>query len=98
MKFVFFLIIASTFLIGCKTINQKVDKASQNEQLKLSKFLQKSETELKIEFGKPDKIEKTDNRSTILIYYESKFKIRCERRFTINSLGVVTAFSSKNCF
>ena len=32
--------------------NQKVDKASQNEQLKLSKFLQKSETELKIEFGK----------------------------------------------
>ena len=86
------------FFFFFETINQKVDKASQKEQTKLSKFLQKSESELKIEFGKPDKIEKIDNQSSVLIYYDSKFKIKCERRFTVNSMGVVTAFSSKNCF
>ena len=98
MKIIFYLLTIPMFLSGCETINQKVDKASQKEQTKLSKFLQKRESELKIEFGKPDKIEKIDNQGSVLIYYDSKFKIKCERRFTVNSMGVVTAFSSKNCF
>ena len=86
------------FLSGCETINQKVDKASQKEQTKLSKFLQKSESELKIEWGKPDLIERKDNQNTVLVYYDSKFKIKCERRFEVNAGGTIIAFSSSGCF
>ena len=39
-----------------------------------------------------------DNQNTVLVYYDSKFKIKCERRFEINPRGVVIGFSSKNCF
>ena len=38
------------------------------------------------------------NKNKILIYYESKFKIKCERRFEIDQKNIVVAFNSKNCF
>ena len=83
---------------GCKTVTNKVDEASKKESQKLSKFLKKTESELKIEFGKPDLIEANDNQKKILVYYDSKFKIKCERRFEIDKKGIVVGFSSKNCF
>ena len=75
-----------------------MDSTTQQEEEKLSKFLQKTESELKIEFGIPDKIELKENRNKILIYYDSKFKIKCERKFEINPKNIVIGFSSKNCF
>jgi len=87
------------FLIsGCKTVSKKIDAASNQEQKKLSRFLNKSTDELKIEFGKPDFIEVANNKNKILVYRDSKFKIKCERRFEINSKNIVVAFNSKNCF
>ena len=86
------------FLYGCESLGRKVDSTTQQEEEKLSKFLQKTESELKIEFGIPDKIELKENRNKILIYYDSKFKIKCERKFEINPKNIVIGFSSKNCF
>tara|TARA_B100000029_G_scaffold271154_1_gene266290 strand:- start:61 stop:327 length:267 start_codon:yes stop_codon:yes gene_type:complete len=87
------------FLIsGCKTVNKKVDEASQKESEKLGKFLKKTESELKIEFGRPDLVEIANNKNKILVYYDSKFKIKCERRFEVDPKNIVVAFSSKNCF
>ena len=96
-------IICTLFLLlfltsGCKTVTEKVDKASEKETKKLSKFLKKTESELKIEFGKPDSVELLSNKNKILIYYESKFKIKCERRFEVDQKNIVVAFNSKNCF
>ncbi len=85
-------------LSACKTISKKVDDATQQEEKKLSKFLKKTESELKIEFGKPDLIETANNQNKVLVYYDSKFKIKCERRFEISKRGKVVGFSSKNCF
>ena len=98
MKF-FLSVIFIFFLIpGCKTVTDKVDKASEKETKKLSKFLKKTENELKIEFGKPDEVEVMSNKNKILVYYDTKFKIKCERRFEVDQKNIVIAFNSKNCF
>ena len=100
MRKIFIIYFCLIFILisGCKTVTQKVDEASIKETEKLNKFLQKSETELKIEFGKPDLIEVADNGNKVLVYNDSKFKIKCERRFEVNQKNIVVSFTSKNCF
>jgi hypothetical protein len=100
MKNSFFIYAIAIFLtiVSCKTVSKKVDAASEEEQKKLSRFLNKSTDELQIEFGKPDFIEVANSKNKIFVYYDSKFKIKCERRFEINPRGIVIGFSSKNCF
>ena len=48
-------------------------------------------------FGIPDLIQNKD-KNKILIYYDTKFKVKCERRFEINQMKKVVGFTSKNCF
>ncbi len=84
-------------IISCKTVSKKVDAAASEEEKKLSRFLNKSTDELQIEFGKPDFIEGANIKNKIFIYFDSKFKIKCERRFEIENSKVV-GFSSKNCW
>ncbi len=91
-------IILFVTLLGCKTVTTKVDKTISEEEQKLSKFLNKTTDELKIEFGEPDLIETTDKENKHFVYLKSKLKIKCERRFEINPKNVVVGFSSKNCF
>ena len=98
MKKVLFFFVVLILISGCKTVTSKVDEASKKESEKLNKFLKKTESELKIEFGTPDLIEIANNKNKILIYYDSKFKIKCERRFEIDPKNIVVAFNSKNCF
>jgi len=98
MKKLIPLILLGILISGCKTVNKKVDEASSKESEKLSKFLKKTESDLKIEFGKPDLIEVTSKKNKVLVYYDSKFKIKCERRFEVNPNNVVVGFNSKNCF
>ncbi len=100
MKFFFntCLTVFLIFLISCTTVSEKVDRATLKEENRLSKFLQKSVSELKIEFGHPDLIEDGKNNNRILVYFDSKFKIKCERRFEIDPENTVVGFSSKNCF
>ena len=99
MKNSFFIYAIVIFLTitSCKTVSKKVDAASEEETKKLSKFLNKSTEELKIEFGKPDFIELANSKNKIFVYYDSKFKIKCERRFEIENSKVV-GFTSKNCW
>ena len=99
MKNFFFVYAIAIFLtiISCKTVSKKVDAVSEEEKKKLSGFLNKSTDELKIEFGKPDFIEVANSKNKIFVYHDSKFKIKCERRFEIENSKVVS-FSSKNCW
>ena len=85
-------------LMSCKTVTTKVNETVSQEEKKLSSFLNKSAEELKIEFGHPDLIEDGKNNNRILVYFDSKFKIKCERRFEIDPENTVVGFSSKNCF
>ena len=43
-------------------------------------------------------VELIDNQNRVLIFYDSKFKIKCERKFEIDKRNIVVGFSSRNCF
>ena len=93
---VLFLIINLT---SCQTVSNKIDEKVSDEEKLLSKWLNRSEEALKIEFGKPDKIDFKDNsRNRFYVYTKEKLKIKCERIFEISSENKVVGFTSKNCF
>ena len=98
-KNVFLIIFAFLMLLtACETVSQKIDEKTVEEERELSKWLNKPETELKIVYGQPDKVEYLDSRNRNYIYLNEKFKIKCERKFEINPKNIVVGFSSKNCF
>ncbi len=98
IKFIFFIILSFFLLISCQSVSKKIDEKTNKEEQELSKWLNKSETELKINYGQPDKIEFLVNRNRNYIYINKKFKIKCEREFEINPNNIVVGFTSKNCF
>ena len=85
-------------LAGCQTVSQKIDQTTELEKKELSKWLNKSEEDLKSYYGQPDKVEFLKTRNRNYIYFTEKYKIKCERKFEVNSKNIVVGFSSKNCF
>tara|TARA_A100001011_G_C13984069_1_gene704508 strand:+ start:45 stop:344 length:300 start_codon:yes stop_codon:yes gene_type:complete len=99
MKKILILVVLIISLSSCQTVTNKIDEKVSEEEALLSKWLNKSEEELKIEFGKPNQIElKVNSRNRLYIYAKEKLKIKCERIFEINSSNKVVGFTSKNCF
>jgi len=99
IKFVFFIIFSSLILLtACQSVSKKIDEKTIKEGKELSKWLNKSESELKIVYGQPDKIEFLETRNRNYIYVSKKYNIKCERKFEINPNNMVIGFSSKNCF
>ena len=67
-KFLIFIFLAF-ILSSCQTVTKKIDEKVSEEEALLSKWLNKPEEELKIEFGKPDQIEfKSNSRNRFYIY------------------------------
>ena len=93
-----FLICFSLLTVGCQTVKEKTDAIVEKENKKLSEFIGKSSSELKIKLGNPDEDFKNSDGNIEFIYRTKKYGIPCERRFEINPRGVVIGFSSKNCF
>ena len=85
-------------LNACQSVYKKIDEKTIQEEKELSKWLNKPESELKIAYGQPDKIEFLETRNRNYIYITEKFKIKCERKFEINQNNTVIGFTSKNCF
>ena len=84
-------------IVSCITIGRKIDNLSMEEEKNLSSLLGKQQIELINEFGKPDGVIHNDN-GKILIFTTQKYKITCERKFTINNEGIISGFNSRNCF
>ena len=99
MKFFFILVFLVINLTSCQTVTKKIDEKVSEEEAHLSKWLNRSEKELKIEFGKPNQIDfKKNSRNRFYIYTKVKLKIKCERIFEIDPRNKVVGFTSKNCF
>jgi hypothetical protein len=98
LKILFFIILVFSVLNACQTVTTKIDKTTEKEKKELSQWLNKSEADLKSFFGQPDKVEFLKTRNRNYIYITDKYKIKCERKFEINSKNMVVGFSSKNCF
>ena len=101
MKKFYFSILYTLILfsvIGCQTVSKKIDEKTLQEEKELSKWLNKPESELKIVYGQPDKIEFSDTRNRYYIYSSKKYNITCVRKFEVNPNNMVIGFTSKNCF
>ena len=98
IKFVFFIILSSFILTACQSVAKKIDEKTIQEEKELSKWLNKPESELKIVYGQPDKIEFLETRNRNYIYVSKKYNIKCERKFEVNPNNMVIGFTSKNCF
>ena len=99
MKKIFLAFTFFFFLNACQSVSQKIDEKMEAEEKALSKWLNKSESQLKFSFGRPDKIEfKENSRNRFYIYIKEKLKIKCERTFEINQKNKIVGFASKICF
>ena len=100
LKIKFFILVLFSVLIlsSCQTVSKKIDEKTALEEKELNKWLNKPESELKIKYGQPDKVEFLKTRNRNYIYISEKLKIKCERKFEINPNNMVVGFSSKNCF
>ena len=98
IKFIVLILLSTLLLFSCQTVSKKIDEKTAIEEKELSKWLNKPESDLKIKYGQPDKVEFLNTRNRNYIYISEKLKIKCERKFEINPNNVVIGFSSKNCF
>ena len=98
LRFFLITIISVNLLTGCQTVKEKTDNIVQKENEKLSEFMGKSLSELKMELGKPDEDFKNAKGNLEVIYNTKKYLIPCERRFEINSDNIVIGFVSNGCF
>ena len=85
-------------MTACQTVTKKIDQTTELEKKELSKWLNKSEEDLKSFYGQPNKIEFLKTRNRNYVYFTEKYKIKCERKFEVNPKNIVVGFSSKNCF
>ena len=98
LRFFLITIIFFNLLTWCQTVKEKTDNIVQKENEKLSEFIGKSLSELKMELGKPDEDFKNAKGNLEVIYNTTKYLIPCERRFEINSDNIVIGFVSNGCF
>ena len=91
-------IIFVNLLTGCQTVKEKTDNIVQKENEKLSAFIGKSLSEVKMELGQPDEDFKNVKGNLEVIYNTKKYLIPCERRFEINPDNIVIGFVSNGCF
>ena len=98
LRFFLITIIFFNLLTGCQTVKEKTDNIVKKENEKLSEFIGKSLSELKMELGKPDEDFKNAKGNLEVIYNTKKYLIPCERRFEINSDNIVIGFVSNGCF
>ena len=82
---------------GCQTIKNKSDQVAEKENKKFGQFVGKQISELKIVLGTPtdDFINESGNET--LVYKTKKYGIPCERKFIVNTDGIIIGFSSSGC-
>ena len=96
-KTVFGLLVILILFSGCQTIKKKSDEVVEKENEKFGLFVGKEVTEMRMELGSPKEDYIGENGNEILVYKTKKYGIPCERKFEVNSSGVIVGFSSGGC-
>jgi len=99
MKFKIILISIFTFILlsSCQTIKKKSDEVAEKENEKYGQFIGKEVNELKMELGSSSEDYVNELGNEILVYKTKKYGIPCERKFEINTSGIIIGFSSSGC-
>ena len=96
-KNLFCLLLLLILFSGCQTIKKKSDEVAERENEKFGLFVGKDVNEMRMELGSPKEDYIAENGNEILVYKTKKYGIPCERKFEVNSSGVIVAFSSSGC-
>jgi|TARA_B100001996_G_scaffold35797_1_gene26652 hypothetical protein len=96
-KTVFCLLFVLILFSGCQTIKKKSDEVAERENEKFGLFVGKNVNEMQMELGSPKEDYIAENGNEILVYKTKKYGIPCERKFEVNSIGVIVGFSSSGC-
>jgi len=96
-KNVFSLLLVLILFSGCQTIKKKSDEVAERENEKFGLFVGKDVNEMRLDLGSPKEDYIAENGNEILVYKTKKYGIPCERKFEVNSSGVIVAFSSSGC-
>ena len=94
-KYLFFIFII--LLSGCQTIKKKSDDVAEKENEKYGQFVGKEVNELRMELGSSSEDYVNELGNEILVYKTKKYGIPCERKFEINTSGIIIGFSSSGC-
>ena len=97
LKTLLYLFIFLIFFSGCQTIKKKSDEVAERENEKFGLFVGKNVNEMRMELGSPKEDYIAENGNEILVYKTKKYGIPCERKFEVNSSGVIVGFSSSGC-
>ena len=92
-----FLFAILLVLTNCQTIKKKSDEVAERENEKFGLFVGKEVAEMRMELGSPKEDYIGENGNEILVYKTKKYGIPCERKFEVNSSGVIVGFSSSGC-
>ena len=96
-KNIFTLLLIMILFSGCQTIKKKSDEVAERENEKFGLFVGKDVTEMRMELGSPKEDFIGENGNEILVYKTKKYGIPCERKFEVNSNGIIVGFSSSGC-
>ena len=98
LKFILISLFLLTLVAGCQTIKNKTDAIVEKENAKLSEYIGKTSSNLRMDLGKQDEDFKNEKGNLELVYNTKKYGIVCERRFEIDSDSIVIGFVSNGCF
>ena len=98
LKLIIISLLFLTLVTGCQTIKDKTDAIVEKENIKLTEYIGKKSSDLKIDLGKPNEDFKNDKGNLELVYNTKKYGIVCERRFEVDSNSIVIGFVSNGCF
>ena len=76
---------------------KKSDEVAEKENEKYGQFVGKEVNELKMELGSSSEDYINELGNEILVYKTKKYGIPCERKFEINTSGIILGFSSSGC-
>jgi len=97
IKIAFGLLVILIMFSGCQTIKKKSDEVAERENEKFGLFVGKEVNEMRMELGSPKEDYIAENGNEILVYKTKKYGIPCERKFEVNSSGIIVGFSSSGC-
>ena len=98
---IFFLFVLLTSLVAlnnCRTADLKIQETLKIEDQRLSAFIGKNQSYVRIELGNPTEEIVDEKGFRNLIYKSKKYGLNCVRKFTVDEANMVTGFESKGCF
>ena len=91
------LLIILLLFSGCQTIKKKSDEVAERENEKFGLYVGKEVNEMRLELGAPTEDFINEVGNEVLVYKTKKYGIPCDRKFEVNTSGIIVGFSSSGC-